>query len=195
MDKNRPPPPSAADKMPPTPSPWPWLRVPRGPLNQLHLASHDGSTKRVLALLSRGSFENNEGDRQGWNPPMHRACHGSCHVLETLVDNRADVRVQADEAFTCLHISCHQGNLSATKLLLRAGAHLYATTSKGFSALHVASGYGYVAVMRVLIEPGSNVNARLPRSGETPSFTAAQGGHGAPSASFSVPKRARCWLQ
>lgn len=169
--ENRPPPSSAAaDTMPPTP------RL-RGPLNQLHSAAHDGSTKRVLAFLSRCTFDINGGDPQCWTPLMHGAYHGSPQVIEALLKGGANVWVVADGGFTALHVASQQGTITAARLLLRAGADLHATASGGYSALHVASGNGHVAVMRVLIEAGANINARLPSTGETPLYTAATKGH------------------
>ncbi len=150
---------------------------PRGPRNELHEASHNGSIRRLLALLSDGSMDIDQGeDSVGHTPLMLASYGGHVHVTRILLDNGANVSIMADEGLTALHFSARNGHRLVSKMLMEAGADLEAATTFGYTPLHMAAGGGHLVVMDVLIDAGANPNSRR-LGGSTPLYLAAQNGH------------------
>ena len=149
---------------------------PRGSWNQLHKASHEGSTERIVALLSGGSIDINEGGPNGWTPLMCAVDESTARVVKLLLSNGANVSIVADHGATALHRACRRGHLIITHLLIKAGAPLE-VAGDGFTPLLVASFEGHSDVMSALIKAGVNPNTCNSRTGETPLYVAALKGH------------------
>ncbi len=150
---------------------------PRGPLNELIEAAYDGSPERLVALLSDGSIDIDQGlEIGGYTPLMFASLMGRSHMVRILLDKGANVSVLADNGFTALHVSAQRGYHAVSKMLVEAPADLEAATNEGDTALHLASTKGHLGVMGVLIGAGANADSRkLKRF--TPLYMAAQEGH------------------
>ncbi|CAM9324689.1 unnamed protein product [Scytosiphon promiscuus] len=153
-------------------------RWPRGPVNELHNATRDGSVRRTDDLLSRGSVDIDQGDPRGWTPLMCAAGIGNRTIVGMLLSKGANLSVMSDYEFTALHISAQEGQLAVTEMMAKAcaPADLEAVNYEGFTPLHVAVQVKQPAVVRALIEAGANFNCRTP-TGETPLYTAAMRGY------------------
>eukprot|EP00903_Cladosiphon_okamuranus_P012099 g11354.t1 len=151
-------------------------RRPRGPLNGLHLAAFDDSTKRTIELLSRGSIDVNQLNEGGWTPLIVAAMRGSSRVARILLDRGADVSITEDRGNTALHLCSANGHLSVAVDLMKAGADLEVKASDGWTPLHLAARGGYSEVTAALIEAGACVDCRIP-TGATPLYLAAWKGH------------------
>ena len=102
---------------------------PRGPENELHRAARGGFTERIIALVSRGVLDINQGTPIGLTALMVCAANGSSRSVEILLSHGANLSIASDAGFTALHLSSHAGHLSVTKSLVTAGADLEATLS------------------------------------------------------------------
>lgn len=83
---------------------------PRGPINELHVAAMDGSTECVLALLSRGSIDIDQGTPRGCTPLMVAAQEGHSGVVKILLNRRTNVSIASDDDSTALHFSAFYGH-------------------------------------------------------------------------------------
>ncbi len=152
---------------------------PRGPRIKLHEAAFYGSTERLLALLSDGSIDVDQGNPQFWGctPLMMASMQGHSSAVRILLNKSANLSKEADNGFTALHCSAEGGHLAVTKMLVEARADLEAATDAGDTPLHLAAERGHHEVMSVLIEAGANPNNSRRLARATPLFMAAQNGH------------------
>lgn len=154
----------------------PQRRGHRGQKHKLHDAISNGSVKRAVELLSRGSIDVDEMNAEGCTPLITAASLGHTEALIVPLSSGADVSLAGHDNATALHASAQVGHLDATKVLVDAGAPLEARTSDLATPLHLAAHQGHPRVMRVLIEAGARINTRL-EAGETPLYSAAFEGH------------------
>ncbi len=70
--------------MPSLSSPRQW---PRSPLNELHKAARDGSTERLVTLLSDGSIDIDQGDEHGGTPLILASYNNRSGIVRILLDN------------------------------------------------------------------------------------------------------------
>ena len=160
--------------MPAAPPPQQW---PRGPTNDLHKAAKDGSVKRAVALLSRGSsLDINQGTPDGFTALMVGAVRGYSSIVRILLNKGADTSVATDTGITALNFSAAHGHRDASALLIEAGADLQSRTSEGFTPLHQAAQNGHWEVVTALVNAGADLEATC--SGDlTPLHVAAHEGH------------------
>lgn len=67
---------------------FPSLAWPRGPRNELHLATRAGSIERTVALLSDGSVDIDQGTPEGYTPLMLTTANGHVHIVRILLNKR-----------------------------------------------------------------------------------------------------------
>eukprot|EP00903_Cladosiphon_okamuranus_P014686 g13612.t1 len=65
----------------------------------MHEAAYDGSTKRAVALLSRGSINIDRFNPQGFTPLMYAAQEGRSRVVRIQLSSGADVSVARTKVF------------------------------------------------------------------------------------------------
>ncbi len=147
-------------------------------MNELHRAALYGSATRTLSLVSSGYCDIDQGTpSDGFTPLMIATFNGHSCVAQILLDNGASVSKVDDGGFTAVHFAAQEGQLALTKLLVKAGSDLEATSSrKGCTPLHLAAGRGHSEVMSALIDAGANPNSRM-LDGGTPIHGAVQDGH------------------
>lgn len=148
-----------------------------GPKNELHDAAFDGLPERVVALLSLGSIDINQGDPQGWTPLMHAAFWGFSRVVKVLLDRGASTSMTLENGHSALHLASQCQHLAVIAALVQAGADQEAINCQGLTPLHLAAGLGHFEVVQALIEAGSTPDTCLPSDGETPLFTASGKGY------------------
>ncbi len=89
--------------------------------------------------------------------------------VENLLQQGVDLNTRDASGLTPLMVASGRGNAELVKILLDAGADLFAVdTRAGASALHKACQGGNVEVVRLLVEAGAFVDWVAPTTGHTP---------------------------
>ncbi|GMH36847.1 hypothetical protein BSKO_04720 [Bryopsis sp. KO-2023] len=86
---------------------------------------------------------------------------GDSKKVKELLSKGADLSsTHEDSRYTPLHAATRFGHVEIVKILIEAGANIFARAAYGLSTLHIAVTYGQLNVIKVLIEAGANANAR-----------------------------------
>ena len=87
--------------------------------------------------------------------------------IEVLLDKGVDAnQIHESAKFNPLHGAALAGQLPATQLLLKRGAHVNALSSEGWTALHIAAKLGHLQVVEELLAKGADSLQQTPK-GET----------------------------
>lgn len=133
----------------------------------LIIASRLGNLDTVNILLEAGADVNAYSDncltpggytstRYGWTP-LYAAVHGNHPVLiNLLLEAGADLRKQAKNGATILHMASDYGHSDCIGVLLDAGFEVNARDEDGKTALHIAADKGNTGAIRVLLEYGAD---------------------------------------
>ena len=92
----------------------------------------------------------------GSNTPLHIAAEkngGMLEILELLKRDGGDPTIPNKQKFTCLHISCRNGNLEMTKYLLSIGLDPNARDAYGYSAAYWAKENDHSDLCAILPPP------------------------------------------
>jgi ankyrin repeat protein/tRNA A-37 threonylcarbamoyl transferase component Bud32 len=161
-------------------------RVLRG---ELHKAAEKGDINEVQVLFGKkeGKEANTlanlvlqySGTRQ---TPLHLAAkHGRVAVCRFLLEKGADVNIQDEAGWTCLHSACYSGNIECLSLLLQQEALLPYYNARNLdqtTPLHYFarsfSEYACKEAFKKLVNGGADVNAQN-KFGETPLHSAVLG--------------------
>ncbi len=85
---------------------------------------------------------------------------GASQVVETLLNNGADIHARNLNGGTALMYAAINGDLNTMKLLLNHGAEVNVDAKFNWTALMVAAAKGHTDAVLILIEHGADVNAR-----------------------------------
>ena len=85
------------------PSVTPLKQWPRGPRNALHKAAYQGSTERIVALLSTGVIDIDQADPAGISPLMHASWMDRSRVVRILLSEGANVAIVDGNGASALH--------------------------------------------------------------------------------------------
>lgn len=138
----------------------------------LHRAAGRGNIKVTKYLLAHGANPN-AADGKGFTA-LYSAAGSDCGVstAAALLSKGADPNVKNVYGQTALHQAASQGVPKIVELLLANKADVNSISSEGFTPLHAAACNGKndtrKTVVEILLKSGANVNAKIPRSGETP---------------------------
>jgi hypothetical protein len=128
----------------------------------LHQAVRDGNLALAKNLIVSGAEINAQDTSK--RTALHLACwKADPAMVRLLLDFSADVRVKAQDNFTCIHFAAQQSSDECIRLLAKKDKTLVnATISKGNKTpLHLAAGKGQsLAVIRALVELGSDVSQK-----------------------------------
>lgn len=109
----------------------------RGPRNALHEAALCGRPQQVKDLLG-GPIDINGGTLlDGSTPLMLAAQEGRSEIVRILLESGANVKMSAEQGFTCLHIAAEQGHFQVVVDLVNFGAEVDARNHNGDRALHL----------------------------------------------------------
>jgi hypothetical protein len=97
-------------------------------------------------------------------------------MLQSVIQSGRDIDFELPDGKTALMLASEQGNASAVRQLLAAGAAPNARSRNGGTALMYAASIGSSAVVRTLLQSGSAVNS-MNVEGRTALMAAAAGGH------------------
>ena len=129
-------------------------------ITALMLASRKGNIDAMNVLLSAGAnrtIEDADGDT--W---IHYAIYGNCskEVLQSIIDQGADVNATNKNNTTALMLASEKGNIDAMNVLLRAGADRTIEDAEGDTWIHCAiHGNCSKEVLQSQIDQGADVNA------------------------------------
>ncbi len=100
---------------------------------------------------------------------LHAIENDDLSTVESLIKQGVDLNTGHSSGLTPLMIASGHGNAKLVKILLNAGADVFAVDSRaGASALHKACQGGNVEVVRLLVEAGAFVDWVAPTTGHTP---------------------------
>lgn len=104
---------------------------------------------------------------------LHMAArNNNLDIAKLLIENGADVNIQAVDGFTPLHNACKKQAVDVIELLLKNNADINAKDFDGFTPLNIACRKNKHVAAYLLIKNGANVN--LPDNyGDTPILIAA----------------------
>ena len=111
------------------------------------------------------------------SPVADAAMRGDIEAVRTLVGQGADVNSAQGDGMTALHWAAERGDDALARLLVHAGASVYAVTRLGdYTPLHLASKAGRAAVISTLLEAGADPTAKTTTGGATALHFAAGAG-------------------
>lgn len=146
----------------------------------LHWGATNGLSKTTSRLISSGSIDVNQLDRDSRTPLHVAAANGFDEIVKLLLTKGAKVNVADIDGATPLLLAATSGNekgkADVAKTLLNAGADSSKLDSSGQSALHLAAWNGSVGVVSALINRSVDLNLKT-NSGYTPLHAAAWNGH------------------
>ena len=125
----------------------------------LMLASKIGNVDAMNVLLSAGA-DRTIKDAHG-NAWIHYAVRGDCReeVLQSIIDQGADVNVTNNRNVTSLMLASEKGNVDAMNVLLSAGADRTIKDANGNTWIHYAvNGHCSKEFLQSIIDQGADVN-------------------------------------
>lgn len=158
----------------------------------LDAAIRNGLFPIVQSLLQYGADANKAGRRKRtnplktavwydgrWFPSLGRNHWGRGAIVQTLVDNDADVNLNDDTGTNALYYVAGEGHLDFLQMFISRGRGLVNSTSNyGRTPLHIAAENGHVDVVRWLVEnTDADINHHANKFNITPLYLAAKGGH------------------
>ncbi|KAH0551120.1 hypothetical protein GP486_007536 [Trichoglossum hirsutum] len=117
----------------------------------LHLAASSGNFDTALRLLGSGL---NAEDKNGQTPLHVAARDGNHQIVQLLVDEGADMDVQAVNLQTPLHMAASNGKSEVVRVLVREGANTAMKDNNDRTPLHLASKNGDSDTVRELVARG-----------------------------------------
>ena len=127
----------------------------------IHVASKNGDTDEVAALLSMDSRLTRTHDGDGWTP-LHLAAHyGHADTVSLLLHNNAPVDIRSTNPMTNtpLHAALAGRRNDVSKMLIDAGADVNARQHGGWAPLHSAAANGDREMVELLIARGADRTA------------------------------------
>ncbi|KAL8801153.1 MAG: hypothetical protein Q9182_004658 [Xanthomendoza sp. 2 TL-2023] len=128
-------------------------------------AAYNGHLEIIKLLIARGADINTNDDGE---TALQSAVRGAqIHIIQSLIEAGADVRVRLPEGASALHqaVTTDQATKTEAALeiidqLLRYGLEMEIQDDEGRTPLHEAAFYGRVDLMNGLIARGAMVNAK-----------------------------------
>ena len=134
-----------------------------------------GDEERAAELLAAGADPDGRLRSSDRSALQWAAAHGLDDTARALVENGADVSLEASSGQTPLHVAAKSGSIGVARILLAAGADPGGRNELGDRPLHVACRGRHREMVALLLDSGADVGAR-DRSGATPLHYAASYG-------------------
>lgn len=122
----------------------------------LVLASHEGHTEIVRALLGENAHPGLAIGPRGRTPIHYAARKGHSAVVDLLLRAQGDVDGMDFHQWTALQYAASRGHSHVVHLLARAGASIDAPTNSGNTPLYSATMMGHCEAIRALILYGAD---------------------------------------
>ena len=127
------------------------------PFSPLHNAAALGNQKLVDALLKTRRIPIDVLDKYGNTPLYWVLYYKQFHLLETFINNGANINVQNNNGVSILHLATEISPLLVAKLIF-LGAWVNVQTSEGLTPIHTAAAAGNLDAIKVLIRCGAYIN-------------------------------------
>eukprot|EP00210_Caulerpa_lentillifera_P003453 g3295.t1 len=127
----------------------------------VHAAAKSGSISVANALLEAGADVNAVDD--SYRTPLHHLLayrNGTLVQLLNLLEAGANVHAEDSLDIKPLHRAAEYNWISATKVLLQAGAELVEYAYNAGAPIHWAAAAGSIEVLKILIDAGTHIEAR-----------------------------------
>mmetsp|Transcript_29345 Transcript_29345/g.73861 ORF Transcript_29345/g.73861 Transcript_29345/m.73861 type:complete len:167 (+) Transcript_29345:87-587(+) len=123
-------------------------------------AAADGDLAMCKKRMESSFTKVNATDPQG-KTALHEASRwGHADVIEFLVENGADLSMQADEGTTALHLAAEYGHTDAIRSLVKLGADVNCVDWNEDTPLMSAAGRKQVDAVKVLLELGADITLK-----------------------------------
>ncbi|XP_067670131.1 ankyrin repeat and KH domain-containing protein mask-like [Haliotis asinina] len=130
------------------------------PDTALHDACRLGDLQQVKDILSEGQLDINCRGRGGQTPVMAAVRKEHKQVFHFLVDEGADLSLNADDGNNVLHYACRRGQVEMVNIILATNVVDINTKGQGGrTALLWAAGWGRAAVFEILTQKGADLTA------------------------------------
>lgn len=124
----------------------------------IHVASNDRSTAENLALTQYGA---DEGAQTKSSEEALQLAGKEVSAIDALAAKDTDINVRSTEKDCSAHeYAAVNGEMDILKALVRHGADVNATNSKGYAVLHTAADRDQTRLIDFLIDAGADVNAK-----------------------------------
>lgn len=123
----------------------------------LHWAVVGNQPRIARELIQEGSDPNASAGRFDETPLHLAAVHGCSKLVETLVDEKADLKARNGYHETPLHLSALHGTPSVARILLQSGANPHVTDEDGVTPVERAVLSNSPEVLRKLLKVGRDL--------------------------------------
>ncbi|KAI8505099.1 hypothetical protein Bbelb_172080 [Branchiostoma belcheri] len=130
-------------------------------------AVKEGDKELVAQLIEKDKKCLRQTDSLGRTPLMYAVCHNQPDCLSLLLDNKADLDVQAHDGMTAVAMAANLGHAPAVEQLVQQGANCDLQDIQGRAAVHWAAAGGSNGCLQLLIEGKANPTLR-DRDGMSP---------------------------
>lgn len=142
----------------------------------LHLAVEKGHCLTVNELLCQGA-RLEAGSKSAAGTPLHLASlKGFSHIIDILLDHRANTNAKTAKERTPLHLAAENGHERVIEQLLTAGGKPTVKDWMGETPLHLAASGGHCGTIEKLIKSAKPLVHMADNYGRTPLHSAAHRG-------------------
>lgn len=122
----------------------------------LYIAAESGDLNTITALLDSKDTNINLQEKTGYTALLIAAARGFTHIVDTLLEHKADPNIVSTSNDTALTSAVEEGHTVIVNSLLKSKAEPNATPRDGECALITAIEEGYTEIVRALLESKAN---------------------------------------
>jgi len=98
-----------------------------------------------------GGISVNYQNRNGWTPLKAACFKGHLHIVQELLNSKADIDLSDENGETPIYVASAEGHLVVVEELLKAGANKDKKTKHGKTPLETATDWGHEDVVQALL--------------------------------------------
>lgn len=151
-------------------SPYLEVKTTKEPYNgqHLHKAVLQRNNELILKILSSQEVSLEVTDELGYTPLMNASQKKYLDIVNTFIENGADVNAQNASGRNSLMLACFGGSFDIVKRLRVAGASWNTSDRGGSCPIHWAVDSGSLELIEWMIADGADINVRDNTAGWTP---------------------------